>query len=812
MARWRHSIALLFAGPSLLAQPQFGPARIVHRIEPAERMVSTCDVDMDGDVDVLIAYDAPGSIGWYANDGQGGLSGRRSLGSVPDSITAFACADIDLDQDPDLVYAATSAQPLSIMFNSGGGIFTAPSPVSTTAAEVLDLAMVHLDDDLANDLAYLTSTGDVLIGLNNGFGEFTAPVNILSLPGAAHLKAADLNSDGLDDLLISSLPGGDITIMLNDGNGTFYQAPPLGASIGSPWWFTIGDPDGDGDKDVVAPGGDILWYANDGTAHFTPGAGYASSEQNAVCLDLNSDGRDEMLITEMGEYSTCDVRRLSLQADDEAVTSMATTLSCWGLREPVLADLDGDGVVDLVESLQPFNKVTWVAMGPGVFGTEHSFEGDAFLGPYDIEAADMDMDGDLDLATIAYLDRDVWFANDGSGNFELRTGAVRGNESEGWVRLGDMDGDSDPDLAHRAYAPDFFWSENQGGGVTAGNNPMASCEESSAIAQVGDVDSDGDNDILISPPSNVWGTQLYWLENVGAGHFGMSHIVSNDAPNVHYIHIVDVNGDGLNDIVCPLYDYPSGISVFIANGPGTFEPEDTTVYGDILHHAEPADIDGNGTLDMIAYALPNEGDDPQIVPFLNDGDGHFTVGTPMTIPYESHGRPIALGDLDHDSKVDLVFGEVDCACVRIFPGVGNGTFAAPILVDSTHYGGAIHFKLADLDLDDDLDIVTWRTNPTEIIWYENLFTSVSVPEHLAMASMNIAPNPLVSTAMITLPWTMASTGRLSVVDQLGRVVATCPGNGSDRIRMERNDLATGAYSLYCTNAAGALAIGKLMVW
>jgi hypothetical protein len=62
---------------------------------------------------------------------------------------------------------------------------------------------------------------------------------------------------------------------------------------------------------------------------------------------------------------------------------------------------------------------------------------------------------------------------------------------------------------------------------------------------VSDLDNDGDNDILIAQRDE----RLAWLENLGGGEFEEIKSISSDDGNTRAVSTLDVNGDGVQEIL-----------------------------------------------------------------------------------------------------------------------------------------------------------------------------------------------------------------------------------------------------------------------
>jgi hypothetical protein len=160
----------------------------------------------------------------------------------------------------------------------------------------------------------------------------------------------------------------------------------------------------------------------------------------------------------------------------------------------------------------------------------------------------------------------------------------------------------------------------------------------------------------------------------------------------------DIDGDGDADLItanCGAYDVQgSTISVIRNEGPGVFGPEALIPVGSGPFSAAPADLDGDGDLDIVTA------NESTLSLLRNDGAGAFT---PLP-EYPSGGLELAAGDLDGDGDVDLVVAPYEGVEVLINSGTGEfGPVAIPASNDEgTHH--LLKIALADLDRDGDLDL------------------------------------------------------------------------------------------------------------
>src|SRR4051794_16060167 len=169
----------------------------------------------------------------------------------------------------------------------------------------------------------------------------------------------------------------------------------------------------------------------------------------------------------------------------------------------------------------------------------------------------------------------------------------------------------------------------------------------------------------------------------GDGTFGAPvHFATINSAS--FIRVADVNGDGHPDAIPADFDptllTPGGtIEVMLGNGDGTFRaPVSYSVPGSWVTAVYPADVNGDGRIDLIAATTAMSGSNGQgTAVFLNNGSGIFHLGQQL-----STGKPEDVADLNRDGRPDLVVINAVYSATSnpvfsllIYAGAANGTFA-----------------------------------------------------------------------------------------------------------------------------------------
>lgn len=194
------------------------------------RAVATGDIDGDGDEDVITAHGG-GVIATLLNSGGSGTFSPATTTSVGGTPTALWLEDFDGDVDLDLAIADPGREAVLVLLNPGSGAFALPTLVSVDV-DPQAIVAADFDDDGDVDLAVANqdlTSGNVSLLLNDGSGTFqeegryrigrgiSGPSILPNWAGEA-IVAADVDRDGDIDLAVANSGTNDISVLLNRSN------------------------------------------------------------------------------------------------------------------------------------------------------------------------------------------------------------------------------------------------------------------------------------------------------------------------------------------------------------------------------------------------------------------------------------------------------------------------------------------------------------------------------------------------------------------------------------------------------------------
>lgn len=365
------TLSLVLLPILLFSQTIFSNQIIIDQDSTAKtaNSVYAADLDGDGDMDVLSAFEVDGenSIAWYENtDGLGTFSNKNVIIMSGERALDVCAADLDGDEDLDVLSVHSNYgdnYELSWYENTDGlGTFGIEQTISTHDYQ-RSLNTSDLDGDGDNDV--IAAGGEDLFWYKNTDGLGTFEFNAIEDEQSAILSvfSSDLDGDGDLDVVSASYYDKIFWYENINGTGTFGTQQVISNAADGPTSVYTADLDGDGDMDVLSASQDdngIAWYENiDSTNSFGTQqiiTNKAVLARSVFSIDIDGDGDMDVLSASQGDgkiawYENTD--RLGTFGPQLIISNAAN-----GARDVYAADLDGDGDMDVL-SASANNKIAW---------------------------------------------------------------------------------------------------------------------------------------------------------------------------------------------------------------------------------------------------------------------------------------------------------------------------------------------------------------------------------------------------------------------------------------------------------------------
>ena len=624
------------------------------------------------------------------------------------------------------LFTALSAQSFRSTSLSKGGIYT-----NTALLQDYDS-----DGDLDIIVTSTEATAGFKIGIywleNEPTQQFPRRAIVTeNITRIADLDLADFDGDGDIDYLVSSMASvgsktnGELVWFQRQDNGTYIKW-----TIETDAEFVMADVadfNGDGRPDITAVGliaanDDVRVYLNQGNLFFnkiTPANDQIYGSVDAA--DIDKDGDIDIAVGGSGLAQNHDGSRLLIN-DGKANFKVGAELHCYGdsyndcgHKSIKIDDINGDGAMDILAfNLTGTSGLYWLN-GAKNFD-QKLIDGDNTIDlGGDFVIFDIDGNGKKDIVRQGYgEDRVSVLYQTGDMVFRreyIETNWDNGGNPSAKMAVGDLDGDKDLDLIFPEQGNvdgDLSWFENINGKLF--RHLLYSELIGARIPKFADVDKDGDQDIFLTVSSSEFSgaeeDEAILYENLGNNHF-INWRLSDSLDYAADIEPADIDGDGDLDVFASARD--ANDLVWLKNNGIRSSWTKTVIDANINQVLGIKAIDLDGDKDMDVVACSNN--DDKVFWYRNDGKGGFSklvVDANVDAPLE-----IEASDLDHDGDIDLA---LVCASttntVVTYLNQGNQTFTKTIAFTS-EIGSDIEIADWDVDGDPDILISIFNTSPVD---------------------------------------------------------------------------------------------------
>jgi len=279
------------------------------------------------------------------------------------------------------------------------------------------------------------------------------------------LATADVDQDGLTDLLIVNSGSNTLSVLLNQpaAPGTFSLTPvtfPTGGTY--PVALALADVNRDGQPDVVVVNEasstvSVLLHA--ATGLFSPATSYSGggvAPRGIAVGDVNNDGLPDIVLTASGS-NRVGILLNSLLTPGKFLPMLSFSSGSARPEGIALADVDGDTYLDILVINQRGNSISTLlnsAKKPGKFQNGSSYATSGTI-PRGISLGDFNGDGQLDIALTNEGTGSVTILLNSittKGRFSTATTYASGANNPVGIAVGDVNGDKQPDIVVADYA------------------------------------------------------------------------------------------------------------------------------------------------------------------------------------------------------------------------------------------------------------------------------------------------------------------------------------------------------------------------
>ncbi len=360
-------------------------------------------------------------------------------------------------------------------------------------------------------------------------------------------------------------------------------------------------------------------------------------------------------------------------------TAIGSPIAAFGrplVTHVQLADLDQDGLLDVLYCEAQLNSVRWIRQSPrGVF-TEQIIASE-IPGPVHVETADLYGNGRLDIlvasmgqvapnnsriGTVLVLEQ----AADGAfARHEIMTHTTRVSDLRAANLTGHADGRLDLVVGQFGYDQgEVRWLRNDGNWRFT--STIVNTQSGTVHTPVADFDGDGDPDFAALITQEWEEVHLFTNQSQGAVTDSILWASANEDYGSSGLDVADLNQDGRPDLIYTNgdgFDYSvrgprpwHGMQWLENLGGGEF------AYHHVGHLAgafapAAADLNGDGSLDLVTVSGYGDWSNPDsvtLMAWLNDGQQNFRPWPLATAPIQL--ITAAVGDLDGTGVPVIVTG------------------------------------------------------------------------------------------------------------------------------------------------------------
>lgn len=335
------------------------------------------------------------------------------------------------------------------LLGSASAGFSSPVYIGTSSSPYGIAAADFNRDGKMDVVVPQQQSASIRVFMGNGDGTLQGGIDYSGAAYGTKIVVADFNNDGAPDIAIDNTPQDkfEFGVFMNNGNGTF-AAIARTNNFERVSGLATGDLNGDGNMDLLATSSTsnlVRLYLGNGNGTFAAAVSYATGSQPSQIEtgDLNNDGKLDVVLQNNDYYASSTAIYLG---NGDGTLQTPTTLSVANQPSTLkLADFNSDGNLDLAEGAANGGLSIRLGNGNGTFANASTYN--VYQALF-IDVADIDLDGDLDIAVATYNGRNITVVrNNGNGTFSNSFSAYdAGNNYTYGILAVDLDGGGRPDL------------------------------------------------------------------------------------------------------------------------------------------------------------------------------------------------------------------------------------------------------------------------------------------------------------------------------------------------------------------------------
>jgi hypothetical protein len=659
------------------------------------------DIDHDGDIDVFMSELGDG-FQWYENDGDENFT-AQTINSVTPYNEFISFGDIDSDGDTDF-FLATFRSGLYWFSNSTIDEFCESPTIQLIAEGDPAASYTWSSDKSANFNPSNTKTTEVsnitdgerfTVEVENA-GQCTNSATMLMRVRSKPEISAVSNGCGIINFTFANVPDGSYDITY-DG-GSFDDVEVEGGAA-----FVVADASGDYNNLIISVK-DCISTDNPSVTVTTlaPIISQVSTSPAASCggqgtIELtfeNLENGNYNIDYEGGQFTSVVVsaNAATINADPGVYRELTIVGSCTNLEKP--------NAIVLNPPTPQLGLVYGNTNTP--LSTSEEFLNEARLEHSNMLTVDMDNDEDMDVLSAIQNDNgsaSIWLYEN-QGSTYLKSEIVVSDASIVGIISGDFNGDGLTDLVSISSSPRaIMWHENNGSGLFTNHTLFSSNNLVYANIAIADYDGDGSEDIAFLTYRTV-----QWLKNDGLGNFELILVDDEIYQYDQTLIASDLDQDGNTDLI--FFNSSKNYILCYKNaGDGSFTSRQLKNKVSV-ERVLTQDLDYDGDMDLVYLAAG------KIFVGLNTGDAeHFLeyiVATGMSA-YPNFD----LADMNNDGYIDIVALSDASNSFMLFENDGSAAFSASTLQENKQQIRG--FDLGDLDIDGDIDLVYFNSLPSSLL-------------------------------------------------------------------------------------------------